>query len=283
MVQTAEKSKLSARVQRLKDQLLSATPRVDVQKIKLQLEIYRQNEGQPSIIKRAKLFNRLCAEKAIFIDDNPLVGTLTQFEYGSYPIPEFASRWFMRSETFHLQRGKASVSVEEREWINRMAEFWKDANIFTRTQEIAREALGVDVGMLQKCGCGTELTPGGFADVTPDFAGLLSKGFNGLIAEIKEAQAKLDLGAPDGKDKWYFYTAAILCLKGMITLADRYAALAQEMAAKETDPQRKRELERIAATCKQVPGNPAGNFYEALQSVWFASLGVWMESPFVLN
>jgi formate C-acetyltransferase len=55
------------------------------------------------------------------------------------------------------------------------------------------------------------------------------------------------------------------------------------MASKETNPQRRSELERLSRTCRHVPANPARNFFEALQSVWFVHLGVWIEGPFVLN
>jgi formate C-acetyltransferase len=41
------------------------------------------------------------------------------------------------------------------------------------------------------------------------------------------------------------------------------------MAKKETDTRRKKELERIAETCRWVPGNPARTFNEAIQSFWF--------------
>jgi len=283
MVQVLEERQLSERVRAIKERLLTDTPRVSVEKIKLQLEIYQENDGQPSVIKRARLFNRLCREKAIFIDDNPLVGTLTEHSYGSYPIVEFGSRWMKRTETFHLQRGKATVTDEERGWINQAADHWENANIFSRTKKIISESLGADIGLLQKCGFGTEFTPGGFADVTPDFEKVLNRGLNGILADIEQEKAKLEIGAPDGIEAWYFYQAAELCLQGMITLANRYAALAEEMASQETDPDRIVELKRIAETCRHVPANPARSFYEALQSVWFTGLGVWMESPFVLN
>ncbi|MEM3580267.1 MAG: pyruvate formate lyase family protein, partial [Candidatus Bathyarchaeia archaeon] len=42
--------------------------------------------------------------------------------------------------------------------------------------------------------------------------------------------------------------------------------------SKENDPLRKKELERIAETCRWVPANPARTFYEAIQSFWFIYL-----------
>ena len=44
------------------------------------------------------------------------------------------------------------------------------------------------------------------------------------------------------------------------------------MASRETNLIRKKELERIAATCRWVPANPSRSFYEAIQSFWFIFL-----------
>ncbi len=44
------------------------------------------------------------------------------------------------------------------------------------------------------------------------------------------------------------------------------------MAAKEDNPSRKKELERIAEVCEQVPANPARDWWEAVQSVWMTHI-----------
>ena len=44
------------------------------------------------------------------------------------------------------------------------------------------------------------------------------------------------------------------------------------LAAKEKDPQRKQELEEIAAVCEWVPENPARTFREALQAQWWGQM-----------
>jgi len=60
----------------------------------------------------------------------------------------------------------------------------------------------------------------------------------------------------------------IICHEAIIRRANRFAVLAREVASKEADPTRKKELERIAATCQWVPANPARDFYEAMQSFY---------------
>lgn len=282
-VRTGERGELKQKVAEARETLLSAEPRVDTEKIKFQLEVYESNREQPAIIKRAKLFHRLCSEKKIFIDGNPLVGTLTQYQYGSYPIPEFGSRWLKKTDKFSLQRGQASVTKEDLRWLHQAADYWWDANIFNRTKDIMAELRGVDIGLLQKCGLGTEFTPGGFGNVTPDFDTVLKMGLNGVLANIAKKKAELDIREAESVARWRFYTAAAMSLEGMIILANRYAELAEEMAREETGLERKRELAAIAEVCRQVPARPARNFREALQTVWFITLGTWMEAPFVLN
>jgi pyruvate formate-lyase/glycerol dehydratase family glycyl radical enzyme len=64
----------------------------------------------------------------------------------------------------------------------------------------------------------------------------------------------------------------------MIGFAGRYAAKARQMAKKERNAARKKELLRIAATCERVPARAPRNFWEALQHYWFIHLGVISEA-----
>jgi formate C-acetyltransferase len=139
-----------------------ATPRIDTERLQLLLEVYKETEGQPPVIRASKLFYKLCSEKAIFIDGNPIVGTLTKYKYGSYPMPEFGCRWMRKIDKFSLQRGNADLTEEDKEWVDRAVDYWQDRNVFNQTREIILQSHGLDIGLLAKCGVGTELTPGGF-------------------------------------------------------------------------------------------------------------------------
>lgn len=67
VTKVTEKSGLSDRVRREKEELLSATPRVDIERVKFLLEAYEETEGQPAVIRRARFFDKLCSQKIIFI------------------------------------------------------------------------------------------------------------------------------------------------------------------------------------------------------------------------
>ncbi len=275
---------LRDRVLKEKEELFAAPPRIDVERTKFQLEVYNKTPGDPVILQRAKAFYKLCDEKTIFIDKNPIVGTLTQFKYGAYLFPEFGSGWMKEVEdTIRVPRGSAQVTEEVREWLGKASEYWEKRSIFSRTRDVVLQYRNVDIRILQKCGLIVELTPAGFIQTVPNYSMVVNHGFNGLLAEIEQRQKAIDIGGLGGLGQFSFYQAAALTLKGMIHLGERYASLAEAMAAVERDPERKSELDHIARTCHWVPANPSRDFFEALQAFWFTQLGAWLENPVVLE
>jgi pyruvate-formate lyase len=98
-----------------------------------------------------------------------------------------------------------------------------------------------------------------------DYVLLLEHGINGIILRIGDY---LKVCAEDKKE---FYLAAQICLKAVVKHSENYANHAEILAKKEKDPFRKNELLRIAEICKNVPANPARNFYEAVQSIHFVT------------
>ena len=275
---------LSARVKKEKEELLSATPQIDTERVKILLDVYQNDGIEPNIVRRAKVFSQLCSEKTIFIDDNPIVGTLTKYKYGANLYPEEGCAWMERTDEFYLERGKVKITPELREWTNKALAFWRNSNLFKVTSDIISQSLKVNARVLAKCGVWSEITPHGAGHmIYPDFPKVVNKGLKGILAEIEEEESKLDVGELDALDKYYFYQAAKLALNGMMVLAQRYASLAREMAKEEKNTKRKQELEEIASICEQVPANPARNFREAIQAFWFVMLGVWLEKSGILS
>ena len=271
--------KLSERVAKEKEALLSAEPRIDIERDKALWEAYQETDGQPAVMRQAAFFNKLCCEKTIYIDDNPIAGTMTQHKYGNYPFAEIGPRWMKKMERFRLPMGFAEVRPEEKEWILKSVDLWKDRNIFNRTRDTILRTKGIDIGTLQKAGVATEINPGGLISGFPDYELVLDKGLKHFIEQSRDLQEKLDTGEKDALQKWYFYEAVVKSLEGLVTLSNRYADMAKEMATGETNPQKKADLERIAEACAWVPENPARNFFEAVQSSWLIVLAGWFQSP----
>jgi formate C-acetyltransferase len=104
------------------------------------------------------------------------------------------------------------------------------------------------------------------------------KGMLDFKEDIRRALANLDfLNDPDAYDKQEELRAMLICADALIRFAQRYAEKARELAAREPDPRRRQELERIAEVCTRVPAHPPRDFWEAIQYYWFVHLGVTTE------
>ncbi len=115
-----------------------------------------------------------------------------------------------------------------------------------------------------------------------DYKRLLEVGMNGLIQECDAKIAKIQEDSrleqtPQDSEALGTLRSFQIALEGMITYANRHAELAREKAEAESDPQRKKELLRIAEVCEHVPANPARTFHEALQVHWFILVGQEIE------
>jgi pyruvate formate-lyase/glycerol dehydratase family glycyl radical enzyme len=102
----------------------------------------------------------------------------------------------------------------------------------------------------------------------PDYAQVLRRGFQAV-----RAQAEAIAGGPASTPQQRNLARAIsICVGAVQTFAERYAAEARRLAAREKDPSRKAELDEIARICRKVPWEPAETFTEALQSLWFTHM-----------
>jgi len=98
-----------------------------------------------------------------------------------------------------------------------------------------------------------------------DYELLLSKGVNGIIADIDGYLASCT------EDKRQFYRTCRRCLEAVIAYSELYADHAASLAEKCTDEARKNELLIISEICRNVPANPPKSFHEAVQSVSFVT------------
>ena len=99
---------------------------------------------------------------------------------------------------------------------------------------------------------------GGDGHYAPDHPWLIQHGVQEIIDECQEGLKKIDYkNDPDCIKKRDFYEAALISANAIIKFAERYAKLAEEQAAAETDETRKAELLEIADMCRWVPRNPA--------------------------
>jgi choline trimethylamine-lyase len=269
----------NSRITKLKEKMITQ-PAICVERGYFLTESYRQTEGDPAIVRRAKGLKNILDKMSIRIEDGELlVGWPTSKMRGGALLPEVQGDWILEEmETVSMRDWDkyAPLTEEEKERIKDFIPYWKGRSLFDKWESmIPDEQLRLNHKIQ---------TSGGYCDnshhmahVAVDFPRLLAKGLNGIQKEIDQERLKMNIGLPGITEKIQFLTAASITIEGVKNFALRYAELAREMAGKEINAKRKTELEKIAATLDWVPANPARNFYEALQSIWLCYMVLMVE------
>jgi formate C-acetyltransferase len=277
-------------VKRLRDRFMNYKPNVDPERAVIYDRVFMKSDelkDEPTIVARAKALYTFLNERTIYIEDDQLfagsfgrkprafpvypesVGDDLVPEYRKLPnrpidpfeyddvtraiLEELLPRWH---DSSLRQKVFPNMSPEEKNLFLMDPEhnIVKGTNIFT-----------LDVPLYGPAG-----------HITPDYQTMLAEGFQGIKARAEKRLEK----AKEAKDQKGidFLRAAIISCDAITNFAERYAKLAEKMAASESNPRRKKELEKIASACHQVPGKPPRTFHEVLQSVWLCFVGIQMEA-----
>ncbi|MGN1413970.1 MAG: glycyl radical protein [Anaerovoracaceae bacterium] len=263
----------------LRNEMLT-TPEVCIQKAKYTTESYKQTEGAPFHYRRAKALENVLTHLTVGIGDQELiVGRPTGKKRGGPLSPEVNSSWYTKEmDSFHTreQENYAEVSAEDKKVITECCEYWKGKSLFDRWNAAIPDDLKFANGPIIGGG-GFCLNTQYFGHISTDFEVVMQKGIHGIKKEIDETIAKLmedTIGNVDSFDKIQYLESMKISLNAVVTFANRYADLAEEMAEKETDIQRKAELKQIAVNCRRVPEFPPESFHQALQAAWFMYIGL---------
>jgi formate C-acetyltransferase len=263
------------RTKKLNEAMRGVKPSICIDRARLATECYRQHEGAPPVIKRARALKHILEKMAIFIDDEELIVG----NHGSRPrsaplFPEFGS--FSKDELDLMPvRNVDTLQISEADkacLLDEIYPYWKDRCTGNMVQYFIDDDIMEVLNSPYRVFDPLSRTRSGYGHYIPNIPDILKRGFKGVEAEAKQRLAGLDRLAPDYIEKKHFYQAALLIVEGIKLFAQRFSALAQDMAAKETDERRKKELLLIAANCGRVPYEPASSFFEACQSYWFVIL-----------
>lgn len=99
-----------------------------------------------------------------------------------------------------------------------------------------------------------------------DYQLLLDKGINGIIEILDEKIAALDLFDGDNTVHYEYYYCCRAELEGLLTLCEKYANKAKELAEISSGKEKK-EYTELYEVLVQVPAKPARTFREAIQSI----------------
>ena len=274
-----EPIKKSPRIEKLVEALFEKMPEIEADRAVLLTESYKSTEGEPIITRRAKAFRHILENIPITIRDNELiVGSATKSPRSCQVFPEYSFEW-LEAEFETVAKRVADpfyISEETKKTLSEVYKYWKGKT----TSELATSYMSDEAKAAIDHGI---FTPGnyfynGIGHLTPDYPKVLAIGYSGIIKEAREALTALKAGDADYAKRSHFLNAVIMSCEAAIAYARRYADLASNMAKGSSDVKRRRELEDIAAACRNVPEFGAESFREACQSFWFVQLLIQTES-----
>jgi formate C-acetyltransferase len=241
-------------------------------------QFYQKKLGKGSIpVLRALNFKNLCEKKTIYIGkDELIVG-----ERGPFPksVPTFPELTCHSAEDLHILNSREmtryTVADHDMEiYKKKVIPYWQGRTMRDRVfGEIPQKWQAA-----YESGLFTEFMEQRAPGHTTLDGLIYEKGMLDFKSDIAEQLAAIDfLHDSDATEKAEELKAMDISCDAVIIFAERHAAMATEMAQKETDSKRMAELLQIAQNCRRVPAHAPENFWEALQMYWFVHLGIITE------
>lgn len=266
------------RVERLRQRSLDAVPTLSIERAQLVTQAYKNYEGTVSIpVLRAMTFKEIMEKKEICINPEELIvgekgnrpkATPTYPELCCHTLNDFDVINNREKTFFKVDKDMRNIQRDE------IIPFWENRSLRSK---MFRE-LTDEWKECYEAGIFTEFMEQRAPGHTVADDKIYMKGFTDFKKDIEESIKKLDfLNDLDAYSKREELKAMMICCDAIIRYGQRHSEKAAEMAEKEQDPQRKRELERIAKVCSHVPANAPRNLWEALQMYWFVHIGVITE------
>lgn len=269
----------SANVQDMRNRVLDTPSTVCIDRARIITEVYKANEDKQVILKRALAMQAILEKMPIFIDPCELIVGNQASRHRAAPIfPEYAVDWIVNEINEFGKRPGDRFYIDEdtKPELLEICEWWKgktlkDKALSTMTPE---SRFLYDIGMIKAEGNITS----GDGHIAVDFSVVLKEGIAGVKKRAQERINRLDIAQFEDFKRQFFLQSVLIMCDAVVAFAHRFADLAESMAEKEPSAKRKEELLRIAYNCRRVPENPAANFYETVQSVWFIQLILQIES-----
>lgn len=257
----------------LKKLFLTQVPTITTHRARVITEVAKECPGTPKILLRAKAFRRCCETAPLVIqDDELIVGAPCGAPRAGAFSPDLSWRW-LRDELDTIgtrPQDPFFISDEDKKYIREeLFPFWEGKSVDEECEAGYRECGGWDLsGESFVSDCSYHALNGG-GDSNPGYdVILMNKGMLDVQNEANEHLSELDYANPADIDKIYFYKSLIETAEGVMAYAKRMSEYAAQLAMREQDPQRKKELETIAEINARVPMHKPENFWEAIQSVF---------------
>ena len=262
-------------MQKVRQDLLDSIPAICPERALLITEAYKQSEGKPFVLRKAKALDAILSNMSIYIEDGQLiVGNQASSQRAAPIFPEYSIDWIIDElDTFASRSGDLFIiSDETKQKLRGIQPYWHGK---THQDEVyaGMSALNMQAqkqNVIHRGG----ISMSGDGHIIPHHEKILAKGYRGIQRDAQEALKNPGLA----QDQIDFYNAVVIAMEAAIKFARRFSKLASEMADGEADPKRKSELQTIAEINAHIMEGRAQSFHEALQVIYYCHLIMMIES-----
>lgn len=279
------------RVKTLYEELYRTSSRVDSQRAVLYTEYMNEHAQEHLYLKTAGASRHVLSHITPVIFDNELlVGSISRYIMGAQVYPELEGKQNipalegLKTGASRIRPSRECVvSKEDREKIDKAAQFWLGKDLYTLIEEHCLETgTTCDHPDINKPHKGPQSVLSYIPDewLVINYQNFLDQGADSIIENIQEFLEVSVCETNPYFNELKAYLNGIICLlEGIVSFAENYAHEAQRQASLCTDSKRKMELTEIARICMKVPRRSPDTFREALQSFWFVHVCMCLEFP----
>ena len=266
---------MTERVKQTRQKYRTTMPKMCIARYKLITEFYMQHPELTGPLRRALAMKYIFDNIPLRVEDEDIIVGAQGTTYRSCAVyPEYSI------STLPQEIGNGNITnrkydpylidPEDGKYILDTADFWRHEELAAKTKPYMMD------GFFEHDGSGTTTYSASFGASGPvghfctGYDRAIRKGFGAIKAEADEKIKELEENGVYGAsaEKYYFYKSISIVCEGMINLTKRYAKKVEEMAAAETRPERKKELEMMARCLNRTMEKPAETFLEAVQGLF---------------
>jgi formate C-acetyltransferase len=270
---------INERILQLREESVSAKVKISNERAKIITEFYKSGiaEGESIPVQRAMAFKYLMENVSIPVEKGQLIlglrGTGPQ-ETPTYP--EICTHSLEDLETLNSRENMPYAVDEDTKKVYReeIIPFWSGETI----REALFKSLPQEWLDAYDAGIWTEFMEQRAPGHTAGGERIFKTGVLDIKKEIEKGIRALNPADPEYYDRMKELKAMNIAADVILIYAERYAKKLEELAEKESDPERKNELRKMAEICYRVPAHAPQTFWEALQHYWFIHVGVVYET-----
>lgn len=270
-----------SRIDRFQKKMSNRVASICSERAVLYTESFKQTEGEPYILRKAKAFAHTLAHMTVYIESDSLIfGNQASSNFAAPVFPEFSIDWVVDeldgtngATAFDKRSGDVfQCSEQVKKDIREIAPYWhghthQDEVASNLTDEI-RDAS--TQGVLHLGG----ISSSGDGHIVPKHELVLGRGFRSIADEAREKMA--DPSMSDSQK--VFYESVAISLEGALYFFKRYADVARKMAESADNEKRKEELLAMADMASTMMEQPARSFWEGCEVCYMVHMLQMIES-----